>query len=138
MIYIEGTDGVGKTATIEELKKYGIICSDRNKEIISKNMVFSVSIEERAKIYSEYLKKSDDIVIFLVNNDEEEMMRRILSRKIIDEYDLETNKFNKLYLETYKYMLNKNLLYNKMFLVDCTNLDLASQVQKVRKVLENA
>ena len=35
MIILEGTDAVGKTSTINELKKDNIICLDRSKDIIS-------------------------------------------------------------------------------------------------------
>ena len=39
MIIIEGTDAVGKTSTINELKKENIICSDRSKDLRLKNIM---------------------------------------------------------------------------------------------------
>lgn len=39
MIILEGTDAVGKTSTIHELKKENIICLDRSKDMISKYML---------------------------------------------------------------------------------------------------
>ena len=55
MIILEGCDGVGKTSTIELLKKSGICCSDRSKDVFSRYMVKEVSMKERARIYFEYL-----------------------------------------------------------------------------------
>lgn len=136
MIYLEGTDGVGKTATIEKLRNYGIECSDRNKEMISKYMTFSVPMEERVKKYEKYLKTTRDKVIFIVNNNKEEMLKRVLSRSVIDEYDLKTNEFNKLYLDTYYKMKEKGLLYNKLFLADCTNLNIEEQVKKIKNIID--
>lgn len=135
MIYLEGTDGVGKTITKKELEKRDIKCQDRNKEIISKNMLFNVTMEERVKIYEKYLQESNDVVIFLINNDGDELMRRILSRKVISDFDLDTVKYNKLYLDTYNYMKEHNMLHNKLFLVDCTNLTLNEQVEAIIEVL---
>lgn len=134
-IILEGTDGVGKTATIKILKEQGIDCKDRSKDIISKYMLFTVSLKKRVKKYEEYLKKCDDIVIFLINNDGDELMRRIYSRDTISKFDLEAPKYNKLYLDTYNYMKENNKLYGKLFLVDCTNLTLEQQVRKVKEVI---
>ena len=66
-IILEGTDGVGKTATIKKLQEQGIVCKDRSKNIISKYMLFTVPMEKRVKIYEKYLKNSDDIIIFLIS-----------------------------------------------------------------------
>lgn len=134
-VILEGTDGVGKTATIEKLKQQGIICQDRSKDIISKNMLFNVSMEERVKIYNEYLRNTNDIVIFLVNNDKDELMKRIYSREVISDFDLDAYEYNSLYLETYKLMEKQNLLHEKLFLVDCTNLTLDEQVEKVKEII---
>ena len=68
MIILEGTDAVGKTSTIHELKKENIICLDRSKDVISKYMLFDYSLEYRASKYYQYLKENDCIIIFLVNN----------------------------------------------------------------------
>lgn len=134
-IILEGTDGVGKTATIAKLREEGIECQDRSKDIISKYMLFTVSMEERAKQYEEYLKKSDVKVIFLINNNDDELMKRIYSREVIGKFDLEAVEYNKLYLDTYEYMKKLNLLQDKLYLVDCTNLTLEEQVEKVKGVL---
>lgn len=134
-IILEGTDGVGKTVTVKKLKEQGIDCKDRSQDIISKYMLFTVSLEERVKIYEAYLKNGDDIVIFLVNNDRDELMRRICSRDVISEFDLEAVEYNQLYLDTYYYMEENDKLYGKLFLVDCTNLTLEEQVEKVKKVI---
>lgn len=134
-IILEGTDGVGKTATIAKLREERIECQDRSKDIISKYMLFTVSMEERVKQYEEYLKKSDVKVIFLINNNDDELMKRIYSREVIGEFDLEAVEYNKLYLDTYEYMKKRNLLQDKLYLVDCTNLTLEEQVEKVKGVI---
>ena len=135
MIILEGTDAVGKTSTINELKKDNIICLDRSKDIFSKYMLFDYSVEYRASKYYDFLKVNDCMVIFLVNNDKEELMRRVLSRDVIGEYDLQAYEFNQLYQETYNYMKENNMLENKLFLVDVTNLTLDKQVEKVKKLI---
>ena len=135
MIIIEGTDAVGKTSTIKELKKENISCFDRSKDVISKYMVFDYSVEYRAKIYYEYLKNNDCLVIFLINNDEEELKRRVLSRKIISEFDLQASLYNELYKDTFYYMQKCNMLENKLFLVDVTHLTLEEQVAKVKEII---
>ena len=134
-IILEGTDGVGKTATIAKLREERIECQDRSKDIISKYMLFTVSMEERVKQYEEYLKRSDVKVIFLINNNNDELMKRIYSREVIGEFDLEAVEYNKLYLDTYEYMKKLNLLQDKLYLVDCTNLTLEEQVEKVKGVI---
>ena len=135
MIILEGTDAVGKTSTINELKKYNIICEDRSKDVISKYMLFDYSTEYRSKIYHEYLKNNDCLIIFLINNDKEELRRRVLSRKEINEFDLQASLYNELYKETFYYMKKHNMLENKLFLVDVTNLNLEEQVAKVKEVI---
>ena len=136
MIIIEGTDAVGKTSTINELKKFNIICEDRSKDLISKYMLFDYTMEFRANKYYEFLKNNKCVIIFLINNDDEELLRRVKSREIIGDYDLDAPLYNKLYLDTYLYMKEHNMLENKLFLVDVTNLDLESQVNRVKEVIE--
>ena len=72
-VIIEGTDAVGKTTAIEKLLADGIVCQDRCEEVISKNMLFDISNEERSqKIYKEYFSKpNSNTIIFLVNFDED-------------------------------------------------------------------
>lgn len=133
---LEGTDAVGKSSTIIELEKIGIVCRDRSKDVISKNMLFSVDLETRVKVYHEYLKGIDKKVIFLVNNDKNELERRVNSRSKISSFDLEAYAYNQLYIDTYNYMKKRNLLENKLFLVDCTGLSLDEQVEKVKEMIE--
>ena len=45
-VFLEGTDAVGKSVTIKELLKQGIICKDRESTVISANMLFEISMEE--------------------------------------------------------------------------------------------
>lgn len=132
---IEGTDAVGKSSTILELEKRGIICRDRSKDVISKYMLFSVDLNERVKIYHEYLKTIDKKIIFLVNNDKKELEKRVNSRLEVSSFDIETYAYNKLYIDTYNYMKENNLLEDKLFLVDCTNLTLKEQVEKVIEII---
>lgn len=132
---IEGTDGVGKSVTIEKLIEKGILAQDRCMDVISKNMLFDVDMESRANIYQEYLKQTDKKIIFLVNNSREELESRINKREVLSQYDLEAYKYNQLYLETYNYMKEKNMTENKLFLVDCTGLTLDEQVKKVEEVI---
>ena len=134
-IIIEGTDGVGKTSTINELKKEHIICQDRSKDIISKYKMFNVDMEYRTKKYYEFLKNNDCIVIFLINNDKKELMRRIYSRKKISDFDLQAYEYNILYKDTYLYMKENNMLNNKLFMIDCTGLSLNEQINKVKKII---
>ncbi len=135
MIILEGTDAVGKTSTINELKKENIICVDRSKDVISKYMLFDYSLEYRANKYYQYLKENDCKVIFLVNNDRDELERRVKMRDQIGKYDLEAYQYNQLYLETYEYMKEHNMLENKLFLIDVTHLTLEKQVEKVKEFI---
>ena len=132
---IEGTDGVGKTTTIEGLLKYGIICQDRCMDVISVNMLFDIPMEVRAKKYQEYFKKIDKKIIFLVNNDREEIERRINTRERLSEFDKLAYKYNVLYLDTYNYMKERNMLEGKLFLVDCTGLTINEQVNALKIII---
>ena len=131
-IILEGTDGVGKTETIKRLLKEGIICQDREMDVISKNMLFEIPMEERVKKYSKYLKNSDKHIVFLINKDKEELERRINSRDRLSEFDLEAFRYNKLYEDTYLYMKENNLLNNKLHLIDCTGLKIDEQVKVIK------
>ena len=134
---IEGADGVGKTETINRLERDNIICQDRCKDVISKYMEFDIDVKKRVEIYYKYFYNSNHKVIFLINNDKKEMMRRISSRKNIDDYDLLCNEYNDLYLKTYNYMLEKNILMDKFYMIDVTNLDINEQVNKVKKLIKD-
>lgn len=133
MIVLEGTDAVGKTVTIEGLMKYRIQDRDNN---ISRFIDFNYSLEERARKIFNYLKDKDEVVIILINNDRDELERRVYKRKVVDEYDKLTYLYNLLYLETYEYMKQFNLLNDKIYLVDVTNLSLEQQIEEVRKVCD--
>lgn len=132
---MEGTDAVGKSSTLKLLENEGIICKDRSKDVISKYMLFSVDLDTRVKIYHDYLKKNDKKIIFLVNSDKDVLEKRVKSRVKISSFDLEAYAYNHLYIDTYNYMKEKNLLENKLFLVDCTGLSLEEQVKKVKEVI---
>lgn len=132
---LEGSDAVGKTTTIIELLKEGIICQDRCMDMISKNMLFDISIEERTTKYQEYLKHIDKKIIIMLNNDKEELERRINKREVLSEFDNLAYEYNKLYKETFDYMEKHDMLENKMFLVDCTGLTIDEQVKAVKKII---
>lgn len=132
-IVLEGTDAVGKTTVINNMIEYKLLDRDKN---ISKLIDFNISLIERVNRLEEYLKQTNNYIIFLINNDKEELKRRIYSRAIVDEYDKYTYLYNLLYLETYLYMEQNNLLNNKLFMVDCTGLKIEEEVDKV-KILVN-
>lgn len=135
MIILEGCDGVGKTSTIELLKKSGICCSDRSKDVFSRYMVKEVSMKERARVYFEYLNIHNDFIIFLVNNDKDELERRINLRSIKNEFDENAYFYNQLYQDTFNYMKENDLLNNKLLLVDVTGLTLEEQVKKIKETI---
>ena len=134
-VYLEGTDAVGKTTTIENLKKDNLICFDRNKEMISKYMLDKYSTKTRSLKYQEYLKENDCIIIFLINNNYDELQKRIRARKEINSFDLEFRKYNEMYKETYEYMRKNKMLENKLFLIDVTNLSIEEQTKKVHDLI---
>ena len=132
---IEGTDGVGKTTAIEGLLQKGIICQDRCMEVISVNMLFEISMEERTRKYQEYLKRIDKKVIFLINNDKEELERRINLREKLSEFDEEAYAYNILYLDTFNYMKENNMLEGKLFMVNCTGLSVDEVIDKIESII---
>ena len=134
-IIIEGTDAVGKSETIKRLLLEGIICKDRESRVISANMLFDIPMEERAKKYEEVLINNNDLVIFLINNDKEELLRRVHQRNEICEFDLKTCEYNQLYNKTYEYMKTNNMLHDKLYLVDCTGLNISEQTDKVKRIV---
>ena len=132
---IEGTDGVGKSVTIEKLIEKGIICQDRCMDVISRNMLFNIAMDKRANIYQKYLKNIHKKIIFLVNNSKEELESRINKREVLSQYDKDAYMYNQLYLDTYNYMRDKEMTENKLYLVDCTGLTLEEQVSKVEGII---
>jgi hypothetical protein len=97
---------------------------------------FDNSLIDKVNKLKEYIKEKKDYIIFLINNDKEELERRVNLRKTIDEYDKYTYLYNLLYLETYLYMEQNDLLCDKLFMVDCTGLSLEEQTNKVKKILD--
>ena len=73
--------------------------------------------------------------VFLVNYDKIELERRISMRDVISDFDKEAYQYNQLYFETYQYMMEHDMLEGKLFLVDCTNLTLNEQVEKVKDII---
>lgn len=134
-VIIEGTDGVGKSETIKRLLLDGFICKDRESSIVSANMLFDIPMEERANKYLQFLNENNDILIFLINNDKEELLRRVRSRDKISDFDLDTYEYNQLYKDTYEYMRDNNMLEEKLYMIDCTNLNIDEQVQKVKTLI---
>lgn len=133
MIILEGTDAVGKTCVINNLKDLELL--DRDKEI-SKLFMFDISLLDRVKGIVDYLKKHNNHVIFLVNNDKSELERRVNLRSIHDEFDKYTYLYNLMYLETYLYMEQNNLLNNKLYMIDCTGLNITEETNKVKKLVD--
>ena len=132
MFILEGTDAVGKTSVINNLKEYNL--KDRDY-YISNLMNFDISLNTRVNKLHEYLKSINDYVIFLINNDSKELERRILLRSVIDEYDKLSYLYNILYLETYLYMEHFNLLEGKLYMIDCTNLSVKEESEKVKELI---
>ena len=132
-IIIEGTDAVGKTSVINALKEYALKDRDKN---ISKLMDFNISLIDRVNFLNKYLNSINDYIIFLVNNDQTELERRINLRDVIDEFDKYTYLYNLLYLETYTYMKQNNLLQDKLYMVDCTNLSIDEEMNSVKSLIK--
>ena len=132
MIILEGTDAVGKTSVINNLRDYKILDRDKN---ISSLFDFNISLIDRVNKLKRYIDSNYNLVILLINNDKEELERRVNLRKIRDEYDKYAYLYNLLYLETYIYMEQNGLLDDKLFMVDCTCLSLNEEVDEVRKLI---
>ena len=134
MIVLEGTDAIGKTSVIKALSEYNLLDRDKN---ICRLFDFDISLLDRVKRLKEYLTNKKEYVIFLINNDREELERRIGQREVIDEYDKFAYLYNLLYLETYLYMEQKNMLDSKIFMVDCTGLSLDEEIKKVKEKVKS-
>ena len=132
---LEGTDGIGKTTAIEGLLNDGIVCFDRNIDVICKYMLFDVPMEKRIIEYKKYLEKTEDKILFLVNIDEEELRRRIYSRDVVSEFDKYAVEYNRMYYDTYNNMKEKGYLNDKLFLLDCTGLSKEEQKEKIKKIV---
>ena len=132
---IEGSDGVGKSSTIAALAADGIVCADRNVDVISANMLFEVPMETRAAAYRAFLRGYGGRVVFMVNHDEAELMRRIGQRETLSAFDRQAAAYDRLYTETYRYMAEREMTENKLFLADCTGLSFAEQTETVRRLI---
>ncbi len=138
-IIIEGTDGCGKTTTIEALKTMfpKVNFSDRNHDTICKYMLKDVDMKTRIDAYCDFLKTNDAKVVFLINNDGEELLRRIKTRdKPISDFDLEAPLYNTLYRDTFVTMDVNDMTEGKLFMVDVTGLSMADQINKVKETIE--
>ena len=133
MIILEGTDAVGKTSVINNLSNYKLLDRDKN---ICKLFDFNISLVDRANKIKSYLDSNKNYIIFLINNDKDELERRIQLRETIDEYDKYAYLYNLLYLETYLYMKQNNMLSNKLFMVDCTGLSIEEEIKRVKKMID--
>lgn len=133
MIILEGTDAVGKTSVINNLSNYKLLDRDKN---ICKLFDFNISLVDRANKLKSYLDSNKNYVMFLINNDKDELERRIQLRETIDEYDKYAYLYNLLYLETYLYMKQNNMLSNKLFMVDCTGLSIEDEIKRVKKMID--
>ena len=133
MIILEGTDAVGKTSVINNLSNYKLLDRDKN---ICKLFDFNISLVDRANKLKSYLDSNKNYVMFLINNDKDELERRIQLRETIDEYDKYAYLYNLLYLETYLYMKQNNMLSNKLFMVDCTGLSIEEEIKRVKKMID--
>ena len=134
-IILEGTDAVGKTTAKELLVKEGIFVEDRSRDVISKYMLFDVDMETRAEAYFKFLSENDVIVIFMVNSDREEIMRRVYSREKVSEFDKRADEYNDLYENTYRYMKERGLTKDKLFLLDCTHLSVKETVCALKEII---
>ncbi len=120
---LEGTDGVGKTTYTIELLKNGIVCQDRNIDVISKHMFFDIPMEKRAQVYYDTFKNHSHPVIFIVNTDKTELEKRIGKRSTVEgmgEYDDEAYRYGLLYIDTFIYMKEHKCLPDCFHMVDAT------------------
>ncbi len=134
-IILEGTDGVGKTTTAAYLKRDGVEVFDRDRDVISKYMLFHVDMETRASVYEAYLRENDVLVIFMVNHNREEISQRIQARERISEFDKQANEYNDLYHETYLYMTRRGMTHGKLLLADCTGLSFDDQIRLIKSLI---
>ena len=133
MVILEGTDAVGETSVIKLLKEYKLKDRDKN---ICKLFDFNISLLERVIKLKKYLDNNNNHVIILINNDRNELEKRISLRENIDNYDRYTYLYNLLYLETFIYMEENNMLNGKLFMIDCTNISLEEETAKVKEIVD--
>ena len=133
MVILEGTDAVGKTSVIKLLKEYKLKDRDKN---ICKLFDFNISLLERVIKLKKYLDNNNNHVIILINNDRNELEKRVSLRENIDDYDRYTYLYNLLYLETFIYMEENNMLNGKLFMIDCTNISLEEETAKVKEIVD--
>ena len=137
-IYLEGTDGVGKSSIVAALRAEGLACHDRHPDVISRYMLFDVPMDRRADHYERLLTDHPEVVvIFLFNYDGAELMRRIMARpKPMGEFDRFAPQYNRLYSDTYDYMASHDMLHGRLLALDLTGLDLRQGVDAVRTLVQ--
>ena len=132
-IYLEGTDGVGKTTIIVNLINKGYFLYDRNK-IISDYMLFNIDDITRNNVYYNYLANNNINIVFLVNNDKEELNRRIKSKEKISIFDKYSYEYNMLYTKCFN-QLSYSYKLNNLQMIDLTGLSIDEQTKKIIELI---
>ena len=140
-VILEGTDGVGKSSVCQSLAEYfqekqmftvfnnkvvpfPMEFLDREKTVVSANMLFDIPDKVRVENITKYLADNDAVILFMVNNDGEELLRRIRERGNVDkDFDLDAPKYNELYLKTFRQLAENKDLDGRIALCDVTGLD---------------
>lgn len=129
---IEGVKGSGKSVLINAAIYDGVICQDRDMEVISNDNYNNISIAEKSRLcYERIHRDNNEFLLIIKNIDQNELMRRISKRNMYNEKDLTTELFNNYaklgeyinrYNELETYMKEKGLLDNKIDIINCTGL----------------
>lgn len=121
-IFIEGTDGVGKSCVVERLIEKGYVCFDRDVNVCSQ-MLFDIDDNTRNVNLIKYLDSiKPGYGIFLINNSKEELDSRIRNRGNISQFDLEAYEYNCLYKRVYEELIKLYPDIN-LYMIDCTGLN---------------
>lgn len=144
---IEGVKGVGKTSLIIYAINHGIICLDRDMQIISNNNNDISKTEKTALDFYNYIHKENNLYcIFLINHNYDELIRRINYRNMIKEKDIISEKYQDYsriieYMNKYdlleKYMRNHGLIDSRIDFVNCTYDNLDNQNNKILKIMRS-
>ena len=144
---IEGVKGVGKTSLIIYAINQGIICIDRDMQIISNNNNDISKTEKMALDFYNYIHKENNLYcIFLINHNYDELIRRINYRNMIKEKDIISEKYQDYariieYMNKYdlleKYMRNHGLIDSRIDFVNCTYDNLDNQNNKILKIMRS-
>jgi thymidylate kinase len=139
-IIIEGTDGIGKSKTIESLEvlKPCYKFHDRNREVIANKMTKDTPMEECAKAYEKFILENPNVLtVLLFNDDGEELLRRVKTRdKLMTGSDLEAPLYNKLYKKYFEYMKENNMLHGRAIAINVTGMSLQKQINEIDKAIE--